>query len=161
MSLNVLVVGTGKVKEPFIRDGILEYKKRLSGYIGLSLEEVPDESIPKNLSEQAGKKIRDTEGDSILKRIKDDDIVVLLDLKGNLWDSEKVARILKEAELSTSGRIVFVIGGTLGLSEGLIERANYRWCLSPLTFPHQMVRLIILEQLFRACKINRGEVYHR
>jgi len=161
MPLNVLVIGAGKVKEPFIRDGIQEYKKRLSGYIGLSLEDVPDESIPKKLSEQAGKKILDTEGDNILKKIKDDDIVVLLDLKGDLRDSEKVAEIVKNAELSTSGRLVFVIGGTLGVSNKLIARSDYRWCLSPLTFPHQMVRLIILEQLFRACKINRGEVYHR
>lgn len=161
MPLNVLIIGAGKVKEPFIRDGIQEYKKRLSGYISLSLEDVPDESIPKNLSEQAGKKILDMEGDSLLKKIKDDDIVVLLDLKGELRDSEKVAEIIKNAELSTSGRLVFVIGGTLGVSKKLIARSDYRWCLSPLTFPHQMVRLIILEQLFRACKINRGEVYHR
>lgn len=161
MPLSVLITGAGKIKEPFIRDGIQEYKKRLSGYIKISLEDVPDESIPQNLPETVRQKILDIEGENILKKLKDDDVVVLLDLKGDLWDSEKVAEILKNTELSTAGRIVFVIGGTLGVSKKLIERADYRWCLSPLTFPHQMVRLIILEQLFRACKINRGEVYHR
>ncbi|WP_048150659.1 23S rRNA (pseudouridine(1915)-N(3))-methyltransferase RlmH, partial [Methanolacinia paynteri] len=155
MPLTVLITGSGKVKEPFLRDGIQEYKKRLSGYVKISLEEVPDESIPQNMSAQVKNKILDTEGENILKKIKDDDIVVLLDLKGDLWNSERLAGILKNAELSTSSRLVFVIGGTLGVSEKLIERANYRWCLSPLTFPHQMVRLIVLEQLFRACKINR------
>lgn len=161
MPLSVMIVGAGKVKEPFIRDGINEYRKRLSGYVALSLEEVSDESVPKNPSEAVRRKILETEGESILKKIKDDDIVVLLDMKGELWDSEKTASVLKRAELSTSGRIVFAIGGTLGVSEDLIKRSDYRWCLSPLTFPHQMVRLIIMEQLFRACKINRGEVYHR
>ena len=161
MPLTVLITGAGKVKEPYLRDGIQEYKKRLSGYVKISLEEVSDESIPQNVSEQAKHKILDTEGEYILKKVRDNDIVVVLDLKGDLWDSEKIAGILKNAELSTSGRLVFAIGGTLGVSDKLIERANYRWCLSPLTFPHQMVRLIVLEQLFRACKINRGEVYHR
>lgn len=161
MPLTVLITGAGKVKEPFIRDGIHEYRKRLSGYVNLLIDDVPDESIPKNVSEPVRQKILDTEGESLLKKVKKEDIVVLLDLKGELWNSERVAGIMKDAELSTSGRLVFVIGGTLGVSKNLIARADYRWCLSPLTFPHQMVRLIILEQLFRACKINRGEVYHR
>ena len=161
MPLTVLITGAGKVKEPYLRDGVQEYKKRLSGYVKISLEEVPDESIPQNMSEQVKHRILDTEGENILKKVKDDDIVVLLDLKGELWDSKRLAVILKNAELSNSGRLVFVIGGTLGVSDILIEKADYRWCLSPLTFPHQMVRLIVLEQLFRACKINRGEVYHR
>lgn len=161
MPLTVMIIGAGKVKEPFIRDGIQEYKKRLSGYIKLSLEDTPDESIPGNLSNTLQQKILDSEGENILKKIREDDIVVLLDLKGDLWNSEKVADVIKDAELSTSNRIVFVIGGTLGVSNKLISRSDYRWCLSPLTFPHQMVRVIILEQLFRACKINRGEVYHR
>ena len=150
-----------RVNSNATHDGIQEYKKRLSGYIKLSLEDTPDESIPGNLPDTIQQKILDSEGENILKKIRDDDIVVLLDLKGDLWDSEKVADVIKNAELSTSRRIVFVVGGTLGVSNKLISRSNYRWCLSPLTFPHQMVRVIILEQLFRACKINRGEVYHR
>lgn len=161
MPLNILIMGTGKIKEPYIRDGIEEYKKRLKGYIGLAVEDLPDESIPKNVTEQIKKKLIDTEADNILKRLREDDIVILLDLKGDLWNSEKVAEIIKSAELSTSGRLVLVIGGTLGVSNKLIARSDYRWCLSPLTFPHQLVRLLILEQLFRACKINKGEVYHR
>lgn len=161
MPLSVLVIGAGRVKEPFIRDGIAEYKKRLGGYARVSVEDVADESIPLKLTGQVKLKIIDTEGDRILKRIKDDDFVVLLDLEGENWDSETLASIIGEAELSTRGRIVFAIGGSLGVSGPLTERADRRWCLSPLTFPHQLTRLIVLEQVYRAFKIIRKESYHK
>lgn len=154
------VIGVGKIKEPFLRDGIAEYTKRLSKYIRLEFDEVADDPLPSTLSEMEEKKILIREGGRVLRLIPDRERVILLDCAGRQLTSEEIASYLRELSLSGSPRATFVIGGSLGVSEALISRADERWSLSPLTFTHQFVRLILLEQLYRACRINANERYH-
>ncbi|WOF15691.1 23S rRNA (pseudouridine(1915)-N(3))-methyltransferase RlmH [Methanoplanus sp. FWC-SCC4] len=161
MPLHIKVISVGKIKEKFFQDGISEFQKRLSSYTKLDFTEVPDEKIPNNASDSQITKIISIEGKKVLGHIKPDDIVIVMDLAGELWSSEILADKINNIEISGKSGIVFVIGGSLGISADLIKRADMRWCLSPLTFPHQFVKLILMEQLYRAFKINRGERYHR
>lgn len=161
MTTSVKIIAAGKLKEKYLQDGTAEYAKRLNSFINLEFVEIPDEPLPKNPSDSQIKKILDNEGKNILSHIKERDYVILLDLKGEMTDSETLAAKIKSLELAGLGRIVFVIGGSLGVSESLIEKANFRLCLSKLTFTHQMARFILTEQLYRAYSINSGGKYHR
>ena len=161
MTTSVKILSVGKIKEKYIRDGIAEYAKRLSSLINLEFTEIQDESIPDNPSSATVKKILDKEGGKIISSIKQSEYIVLLDLKGEMPDSETLADKIKSLEISGISRIVFVIGGSLGVSEDLIKIADLRLCLSPLTFTHQMARLILIEQIYRAYSINSGGKYHR
>ena len=161
MALKVRLIAVGKVKEPFIQAGIAEYSKRLSGYLHLEVVEVPDESIPDDPSDKILKKILDTEGRRVGRALHASETVILLDLAGSEWSSVEFAERLSVLKMDGKSRIAFVIGGSLGVSEDLKKRADLRWRLSDLTFPHQLVRVLVLEQLYRACRICRGERYHR
>ena len=158
LKINILCVGT--IKEIFLKDAILEYKKRLSKYVLINIEEVKEAKIESFDNVNLITRTLDEEGERILKKINKDDYLILVDLHGEEINSEEFAKILLNLKDNGSSTIDFVIGGTLGLSNKLRERSDYKLCLSKMTFPHQLTRLILLEQIYRACKINNNESYH-
>ncbi|HEY8341845.1 MAG TPA: 23S rRNA (pseudouridine(1915)-N(3))-methyltransferase RlmH [Calditerricola sp.] len=159
--MQVTVVSVGKVKEAFLKEGVAEYAKRLQPYASLRLIEVPDEPVPDRLSAREAEQIKEKEGRRLLERLHPDDYVIALALDGAMWSSEELAAELGRLATYGRSRVAFLIGGTLGLSPAVLKRADARLSLSRMTFPHQLVRLILLEQLYRAFKIQRGEPYHR
>jgi 23S rRNA (pseudouridine1915-N3)-methyltransferase len=157
----IQIIAVGKIKEQFLRDGIAEYEKRLRPYCRVEIVEVQDEKLPDSLS---GKKLiqaLEREGDRISHALNQNSLVVALDIDGLQWTSEEFARQLAAWEIEGRNQIAFVIGGAMGLSGRLREEADIRLSLSPMTFTHQMSRLIVLEQIYRAFRICRGEPYHK
>ena len=151
----------GKVREPYLTDGISEYLKRLRPFAHLEILELPDEKVPDRASDMEIRKLTEKEGLRMLNAIHPDDSVIALDVAGTEWSSVDLAHYIGEWELSARRDIVFCIGGSLGLSDAVIRRAGIRLSLSRMTFTHQMVRLILLEQIYRACMIQSGRPYHR
>lgn len=156
--IKIKIVCVGKIKEDYLNKGISEYLKRLSGYSSVEIVEVKDEKILSNTSEE---KIREIETNRILEKVTDKDYVVLLDLRGKELKSEEFANKLDDLISSGVGNFCFIIGGSLGVSEILRNRANYLISFSKLTFTHQMIRLLLLEQIYRCFKINNNETYHK
>lgn len=155
--IKLLVVG--KIKEKALSELINDYLKRIQPYHKITVEEVADEATSDDPSQQKAGMVK--EGDRILAKLKPDDIVVLLDLHGEEMDSLVFAKTIDEQFTYSSGTLVFVIGGSMGVSEGLRTRADRLWKLSSVTFPHQIVRLLVLEQIYRAFKINHHQPYHK
>ncbi len=158
--LNIHIVCIGKVKESYLRDAINEYSKRLSKYCKLTILELPDEKIPDKLNENLANEIKEKESNAILNHIKKDSYIICLDLTGKEFSSEDFSRNLDNLSLQTS-HITFVIGGSLGLSSEILKKAHQKICFSKMTFPHQLIRVFLLEQIFRGFKISNGETYHR
>lgn len=158
--LNIKLVVVGKLKEKFHKDEVNEYLKRLSKYAKVNLIEVEEEKIKDNSSLKENEQTLNKEGSNILKQIKENEFVFLLDLHGKEISSEEFASKIDQLMINYS-TITFVIGGSLGISEDLRRRSNFKLKLSPMTFTHQMTRIIILEQIYRAFKINNNEVYHK
>lgn len=159
--MHISIISVGKLKEKYLKQGIAEYVKRLSAYTKIKIIEVPDEKAPESLSEREMTLVKQKEGKRILTKIKPDDYVIALAIEGKMKTSEQLAADLDKLATYGKSNICFVIGGSLGLSEEVLQRANEQLSFSPLTFPHQLMRLILLEQLYRAFKINRGELYHK
>jgi 23S rRNA (pseudouridine1915-N3)-methyltransferase len=159
--VNITVLSVGKLKEKYLKQGIEEYVKRLSGYAKMEIIEVADEKAPENLSDQEMKQIKEKEGERILAKISDDMHVIALAIDGKMKSSEEFAIHLDKLATYGTSKIAFVIGGSLGLSEKIMKRANESLSFSKMTFPHQLMRLILLEQIYRAFRINRGEPYHK
>lgn len=159
--LQIKIIVVGRVREKYLQDGIKEYTKRLNGYARLDIIAVDDEPCPEKASAADEEKIKQKEADKLLKQISSQDYVVLLDLQGEELTSPGLADLLEERALAGQSRIAFVIGGSLGTAEEVGKRADFRWSFSKLTFPHQLIRLVLLEQIYRACKINKGEPYHK
>ncbi len=159
--MHISIISVGKLKEKYLKLGIAEYVKRLSAYTKIKIIEVPDEKAPENLSEREMTQVKQKEGKRILTKIKPDDYVIALAIEGKMKTSEQLAADLDKLATYGKSNICFVIGGSLGLSEEVLQRANEQLSFSPLTFPHQLMRLILLEQLYRAFRINRGEPYHK
>lgn len=159
MKLTILCVG--KLKEKFMRDAVAEYEKRLTRYVKLDVVEVADERTPDGASEKEEERIREKEGERLLRQIKEDDHVVALAISGKQYDSLAFARRLDGVALRGRSRVVFVIGGSLGLSEQVLARADEELSFSKMTFPHQLMRVILLEQIYRGYRIIRGEPYHK
>ena len=159
MKLTILCVG--KLKEKFMRDAVAEYEKRLTRYVKLDVVEVADERTPDGASEKEEDRIREKEGERLLRQIKEDDHVVALAISGKQYDSLAFARRLDGVALRGRSRVVFVIGGSLGLSEQVLARADEELSFSKMTFPHQLMRVILLEQIYRGYRIIRGEPYHK
>ncbi len=157
----IRIIGCGKIKEKWMRDGLAEYVKRIGAYDKLEVLEVADEKTPDNNSEAENEMVKVKEGQRILKLIKDDDYVILLDLAGKTMDSEKLSTFIEQLYVKGKSRIDFVIGGSLGVSKELINRADFRWKLSDNTFPHQLCRIIVTEQVYRAFRIMHNEPYHK
>lgn len=159
--MRVTVVCVGKLKEKYWKMAIDEYSKRLGKYIKLDFVEVSDEKAPENMSAADAESVKKIEGQKILKNIKDDVFVIVLAINGKMLSSEELSEFLNERMVRGDGNIVFVIGGSLGLSEEVLNRADYKLSFSKMTFPHQMMRVILLEQIYRAIKIMKNEPYHK
>lgn len=159
--VRITIYCVGKIKERYLSDGIGEYAKRLRRYCRLTFREVADEPAPDGASEAEEEKIRRTEGERLLGAIPPDAYVIALDLRGEMLDSVEFAGKLGQIALSGKSHIAFVIGGSLGLSDDVIARSDMRLCFSKMTFPHQLMRLILSEQIYRAFRILRNEPYHK
>lgn len=157
----IKIIGIGKIKEKALKSLIEEYVKRLRVYTKIEILEVSDEPALDKFSLAQNKQVMEIEGERVLKHIKEKEFVVVLDLHGKMMDSEQFAKQMRDIQTYQSSDITFVIGGSLGISDGLIARSNLRWKLSDLTFTHQFVRVLILEQIYRAYKINHNETYHK
>ncbi|MBH5319369.1 23S rRNA (pseudouridine(1915)-N(3))-methyltransferase RlmH [Paenibacillus sp. GSMTC-2017] len=159
--MHIQIAAVGKLKEKYLVLGIAEYAKRLGPYVKLTLTEVPDEKAPENMSPAEELQVREREGERLLAQLKPDAHVVALALDGELWSSEDLAGQLDK--LATYGRshVAFVIGGSTGLAPAVLKRAQQKLSFGRMTFPHQLMRLVLVEQIYRAVKINRGEPYHK
>lgn len=159
--MKITIVAVGKVKEKFYRDAIAEFEKRLSKYCKLEIVEVADEKTPDNASASQELQIKAKEGDRILSSIKDDMHVIALAIEGKQLSSTELADKIDKLGISGRSSIAFVIGGSLGLDERVIKRADFKLSFSPMTFPHQLMRVILLEQIYRVYRIIAGEPYHK
>ncbi|MBU3181389.1 23S rRNA (pseudouridine(1915)-N(3))-methyltransferase RlmH [Clostridium psychrophilum] len=159
--MNITVICVGKIKEKYLKSAIDEYTKRLTRYCKLSVVELGDEKTPDNASEKENVLIRKKEGDIILSKIKDNMFVIALELKGKMLSSIELSGFIKDLGIRGESNVAFIIGGSLGLSEAVLERSNYKLCFSKLTFPHQLFRVILLEQVYRSFRIISGEPYHK
>ena len=159
MRINIVCVG--KIKEKYLKLGIDEFKKRLSKYCKLDIIELDDEKAPENLSDKEMEMIKDKEGKKILAKIKDTSYVIALAIDGKSLSSEELADTINKLGIRGISNITFVIGGSLGLSDEVLSRADYKLSFSKMTFPHQLMRLILLEQVYRSYRINNGEPYHK
>lgn len=159
--IHINIICVGKIKEQYLKDAINEYTKRLSKYCSLNILELPDEQVPNNLNEKISQNIKISESNDILSHIKKDSYVICLDLKGKQYSSEDFSKKIENIALNYTGNITFIIGGTLGMSDELLNYANELICFSKMTFPHQLIRVFLLEQIFRAFKISNNETYHR
>lgn len=159
MRINIVCVG--KIKEKYLKLGIDEFKKRLSKYCKLEIIELDDEKAPENLSDKEMEMIKDKEGKKILAKIKDNSYVIALAIDGKNLSSEELADTINKLGIRGVSNITFVIGGSLGLSDEVLSRADYKLSFSKMTFPHQLMRLILLEQVYRSYRINNGEPYHK
>ena len=159
--INVSLLTVGKIKEKYLNEGIAEYSKRLSRYCALEIIEVADEKTPDGASPALCEQIKDKEGERLLKYIKDDADVIALAINGKMLSSEEFSKEIENLSVSGKSRLVFVIGGSLGLSKSVLDRANAFLSFSKMTFPHQLMRMIFLEQLYRAFKISAKEPYHK
>ncbi|SDZ65465.1 23S rRNA (pseudouridine1915-N3)-methyltransferase [Evansella caseinilytica] len=159
--MNISIIAVGKIKEKYLKQGIEEYIKRLSSYATVQIIEVPDEKAPENLSDVEAEQIKEKEGEKILNKISTDTYVIALAIEGKMKSSEKLADTIDQLATYGKSKIAFIIGGSLGLSDTVLKRADEKLSFSPMTFPHQLMRLILLEQVYRAFRINRGEPYHK
>lgn len=157
----IRIIAVGKIKESWMKMGISEYLKRLIAYEKIEIVEVEDEKTLETNSQQQNEIVKNKEGQRLLKRIKDNEYVILLDLAGKQRSSEQLAQKIASLYVQGNSSLCFVIGGSLGISKAVIQRANDRWCLSLLTFPHQLVRLFLLEQIYRSFRILHHEPYHK
>lgn len=158
--LTINIICIGKIKEKFFKEAIDEYSKRLSKYCKLNILELPDEKIPDKINPNIESEIKSKECDNIISHIKKDSYVVCLDLTGKELSSEQFSKNIEDISMKSS-QITFIIGGSLGLTEKILGLSNQKICFSKMTFPHQLIRIFLLEQLFRAFKISNGETYHR
>ncbi|RDY23459.1 23S rRNA (pseudouridine(1915)-N(3))-methyltransferase RlmH [Romboutsia maritimum] len=159
--MNINIVCVGKIKEKYLKLGIDEFKKRLSKYCKLEIIELDDEKAPENLSSKELDMIKDKEGKKILSKVKGNSYVIALAIDGKNLSSEEFASTMSNLGVRGKSHITFIIGGSLGLSDEVLARADYKLSFSKMTFPHQLMRLILLEQVYRAYRINNGEPYHK
>ncbi|WML24360.1 23S rRNA (pseudouridine(1915)-N(3))-methyltransferase RlmH [Neobacillus sp. OS1-33] len=159
--MNISIITVGKLKEKYLKQGIEEYLKRLTAYAKVDVIEVSDEKAPEELSGLEMIQVKQKEGERILAKISQDTYVIALAIQGKLGSSEELADSLDKLATYGKSKIAFVIGGSLGLSEEVIKRSNEQLSFSRMTFPHQLMRLILVEQIYRAFRINRGEPYHK
>ena len=158
--MKIKIISVGKIKERYLVEGIEEYAKRLSRYCNLELVEVPDEKAPENLSVKDKEKVKEIEGKRILEKINNEYIISLA-IKGKTFSSEELAKKIMDITTYNSSNICFVIGGSLGLSKEVLNKSNLKLSFSKMTFPHQLMKLILLEQIYRSFRINNNEPYHK
>ncbi|SHH31758.1 23S rRNA (pseudouridine1915-N3)-methyltransferase [Tepidibacter thalassicus DSM 15285] len=159
--LNIDIVCVGKIKEKYLKLGIDEFKKRLSKYCKLNIIELSDEKAPENISDKEIAMIKDKEGKRILNSIRDSSFVITLEIEGKLLSSKELSKKISDLALRGNSHITFVIGGSLGLGDEVLRRSDFALSFSKMTFPHQLMRLILLEQVYRSFRIIKGEPYHK
>lgn len=158
--LTINIICIGKIKENFFKSAIDEYSKRLSKYCKINILELPDEKIPDKTNVNIENAIKTKECNNIINHIKKDSYIISLDLQGKNFSSEEFSKNIEDISMISS-QITFIIGGSLGLDEKTLNISNQKICFSKMTFPHQLIRIFLLEQLFRAFKISNGETYHK
>ena len=159
--MQIRIIAVGKIKERFLQEGIAEYERRLRPYVKLRIVELADEKRPASASPATESAAMEKEGERIIGAIPDGSYVIALDVKGQGWSSQDLAASFAERELSGRNTIAFVIGGDLGLDPAVLARSDIRLSLSKMTFTHPIARFILMEQIYRACRINSGEPYHK
>lgn len=159
--MKITLVTVGKIKERFYEDAVKEYVKRLGRYCKPEIIQVADERTPDGAGEAVKRQIKETEGKRILSNIKNGAYVIALAIEGKMLSSEELSEKIKSLGVEGAGQIVFVIGGSLGLSQDVLKRADYALSFSKMTFPHQLMRVILLEQIYRGYRIMMGEPYHK
>ncbi|MDQ2087494.1 23S rRNA (pseudouridine(1915)-N(3))-methyltransferase RlmH [Herbivorax sp. ANBcel31] len=159
--MKINIISVGKLKEKYLKEAVAEYSKRLSKFCQLDIIEVNDEKAPDKLSIVEEEQVKKREAQRIMKKIKDKTLIIVLDIKGKKMDSESFANKLNSFFISGKSNITFIIGGSLGIDDEIINLSDFRFSLSDLTFPHQLTRVILLEQIFRAFKILSNETYHK
>lgn len=159
--MKITLITVGKIKEKYLKEAIAEYSKRLSKYCKLDILEVADEKTPDNASEIVENQIRAKEADRILKYVKDDAFVITLEINGKQLTSEELANKIDTLGIQGTSHIIFIIGGSIGLGQVVLERSDYALSFSKMTFPHQLMRVILLEQVYRSYRIIHGEPYHK
>lgn len=159
--MNITIITVGKLKERYFKEAVEEYSTRLSKYCRLEIVEVPDEKAPENLSPAQELMVIQKEGQGILKHVKEDTFAVALAIQGRQLSSEGLADFINDLGIKGRSSIAFIIGGSLGLSDEVLKRADYKLSFSPMTFPHQLMRVILLEQVYRGFRIIKGEPYHK
>ena len=158
--MKIRIVAAGRLKEKYLREGVAEYEKRLAPFASVELLETREEYMPENPSEAQRQQALAKEGERLLRLVPEKSFLIVLDVKGKLLSSEALAKELAGLALQGRSDLTFLIGGAFGLSPAVRDRADLRISFSPMTFTHQMVRLLLYEQIYRAFKINRGEKYH-
>ncbi|GGL57593.1 23S rRNA (pseudouridine(1915)-N(3))-methyltransferase RlmH [Sporolactobacillus putidus] len=159
--MNIEILCVGKLKEKYFKQGIEEYIKRLRPYANVSIVEVADEKAPESLSEAEIEQVKTAEGERLLKKLPDSSYAIVLAIHGKQMPSEAFAEKIRELATYGQSDIAFIIGGSNGLSDAVLRRADFQLSFSKFTFPHQLMRLILVEQIYRAFKIMRGEPYHK
>lgn len=158
--MNIKIIAVGKIKEKYFTAAIAEYAKRMSRFAKFEIIEVPDEKIPDNASEKEQEIVKEKEGNAILSKLKESDTVVAMCIEGTELSSEKIAAKIEQFALR-SNTVTFIIGGSLGLADTVKSRADFRLSFGPVTLPHQLMRVVLCEQIYRAFKINNNESYHK
>lgn len=159
--MKITLITVGKIKEKYLEDAIAEYSKRLSRYCKLEIVQVADEKTPDRAGEVMEEQIKDKEGEKILNHVKDGAYVIALAIDGRMVSSEELAEYVNGLGVKGESHIQFIIGGSLGLSKKVLSRADYKLSFSRMTFPHQLMRVILLEQIYRSYRIINGEPYHK
>ncbi|WP_099159027.1 23S rRNA (pseudouridine(1915)-N(3))-methyltransferase RlmH [Virgibacillus ndiopensis] len=159
--MKITIVAVGKLKEKYLKQGIQEYLKRLTAYAKVDIIEVADEKAPENMSEAEENEVKRKEGERILSAISQDTYVITLEINGKMLTSEQLSAKMDELATYGKSKVAFVIGGSLGISEEVQKRSDLALSFSKMTFPHQVMRLILLEQVYRGFRILRGEPYHK
>lgn len=159
--MKITVITVGKIKEKYLKDAIAEYSKRLSKYCKLEIVEVADEKTPDNASETVEEALRSKEAERILKYIKDDAFIVTLEINGKQLSSEELADRIDKLGIQGTSHIIFIIGGSIGLGKEVLAKSNFALSFSKMTFPHQLMRVVLLEQIYRSYRIINGEPYHK
>lgn len=157
--MKITIISVGKLKEKYLKQGIAEYLKRLSAYAKVDIVEVADEKAPENMSDAEMEEVKRKEGERILSHVQQDTYVITLEINGKMISSEQLANKMDQLAIYGKSKIAFVIGGSLGISEAVQKRSDYALSFSKMTFPHQLMRLVLLEQVYRGFRINRGEPY--
>ena len=159
--MKITLITVGKIKEKYLKDAIAEYSKRLSKYCKLEIVEVADEKTPDQASENVERQIRQQEGERILRYVKDDAYVFTLEIGGTMLDSVAFAKKMETLGIQGKSHLIFIIGGSIGLGEEVLRRSDYALSFSKMTFPHQLMRVILLEQVYRGYRIIEGAPYHK
>ncbi|ANQ65545.1 23S rRNA (pseudouridine(1915)-N(3))-methyltransferase RlmH [Staphylococcus equorum] len=159
--MKITILSVGKLKEKYWKQAIAEYEKRLGAYSKIEIIEVPDEKAPENMSDKEIEQVKEKEGQRLLAKVKPQATVITLEIKGNMLTSEGLAKEIESRMTRGQSDFTFIIGGSNGLHKEVLDRSNYALSFSKMTFPHQMMRVILIEQVYRAFKIMRGEAYHK